>query len=112
MPIINDKYTITMNNEMLFDLANRFGSVEFVKTFVKVYDRFRYRGATRLQWKALKNIFNDVFTEENKDAWRSILTTMQKTCISFPTATAAISFLWNGTIVADHGDYEGWVIEG
>ena len=113
MPTINnDNYTITANNVALFELADCFGSAEFVSTFVKVYDRFRYRGATCLQWKALKNIFNDVFTEESKDAWRSILTTMQKTCISFPTATSAISFLWNGTIVADHGDYEGWVIEG
>ena len=111
MPIINDNYTITTNNTMLFELADKFGSAEFVKTFTKVYEHFRYHGATRLQWKALKNIFNDVFTEESKDAWRSILTTMQKTCISFPTATAAISFLWNGTIVADHGNYEGWVIE-
>ena len=113
MPTINnDNYTITANTAMLFELAERYGTDAFAETFTKVYERFRYCGATRLQWKALKNIFNDVFTEENKDAWRSILTTMQKTCISFPTATAAISFLWNGTIVADHGDYEGWVIEG
>ena len=112
MPIINDNYTINTNTAMLFALAERYGTPSFTETFVKVYDRFRYRGATRLQWKALKNIFNDVFTEESKDAWRSILTTMQKTCISFPTAVSAVSFLWNGTIVADHGDYEGWVIEG
>lgn len=113
MPTINnDNFTITMNNEMLFELAEKFASASFIETFVKVYEHFRYRGASRLQWKALKNIYNDVFTEETKDVWRGILTTMQKTCISFPTATSAISFLWNGTIVADHGDYEGWVIEG
>ena len=63
MPISNTTFTITMNNEMLFDLANRFGSVEFVKTFVKVYDKFRYSGATLLQWKALRNIFRDVFSK-------------------------------------------------
>lgn len=112
MPISNTTFTINTNTAMLFALAERYGTPSFTETFVKVYDRFRYRGATRLQWKALKNIFNDVFTEESKDAWRSILTTMQKTCISFPTAVSAVSFLWNGTIVADHGDYEGWVIEG
>ena len=112
MPIINDNYTITTNNAMLFELANRFGSVEFVKTFVKVYDRFRANGATPLQWKALRNIFRDVFSKETKDVWRGILTLMQKTCITFPNGRDAISFLWNGDVVADHGDYEGWVIEG
>ena len=109
MPISNTTFTITMNNEMLFDLANRFGSVEFVKTFVKVYDKFRYSGATLLQWKALRNIFRDVFSKETKDVWRGILREMQKTCITFPSG---ISFLWNGDVVSDHGDYEGWVIEG
>ena len=103
---------IITNNAMLFELANQFGGNDFAETFVKVYDRFRYRGATRLQWKALRNIFNDVFTDENKDAWKSILRLLRKTCITFPTASEGISFLWNGTIVADHGDYEGWVIEG
>ena len=113
MPIINDNtFTIATNTAMLFELADCFGTPSFTENFVKVYDRFRANGATRLQWKALKNIFNDVFTEKSKDAWRSILTMMQKTCISFPTATATISFLWNGTVVSDNGDYEGWVIEG
>ena len=113
MPIINDNtFTITTNTAMLFKLADCFGTPSFTENFVKVYDRFRAHGATLLQWKALKNIFNDVFTEENKDAWRSILTTMRKTCISFPTAHCAISFLWNGTIIANHSNYEGWVIEG
>ena len=57
-------------------------------------------------------MFRDVFAEENKDAWRSILRLLRKTCITFPTASEGISFLWNGTIVANHGNYEGWVIEG
>ena len=112
MPIINDNYTITTNNAMLFELADCFGTSSFAETFTTVYERFRYRGATRLQWKALKNIFNDVFTGEDKDAWRSILRLLRKTCITFPAGTAAISFIWNGTIVAYHGNYEGWVIEG
>ena len=109
MPIINDNYTITMNNEMLFELANCFGTSDFAETFTKVYERFRYRGATRLQWKALQNIFRDVFSKETKDVWRGILREMQKTCITFPSG---ISFLWNGDVVSDNGDYEGWVIEG
>ena len=106
MPNINN------TNAMLFELADAFGTSAFAETFVKVYDRFRAHGATLLQWRALKNIFNDVFTGENKDAWRSILRLLRKTCITFPTANDAVSFLWNGTVVADHGDYEGWVIEG
>ena len=103
MPFINT------NNAMLFELANQFGGDDFAETFVKVYDRFRYRGATRLQWKALRNIFRNVFSKETKDVWRRILREMQKTCITFPSG---ISFLWNGDVVSDHGDYEGWVIEG
>ena len=113
MPIINDNtFTIATNTAMLFKLADCFGTPSFTENFVKVYDRFRANGATRLQWKALKNIFNDVFTDENKDAWRNILRLLRKTCITFPAGTAAISFIWNGTIVAYHGNYEGWVIEG
>ena len=111
MPIINIT-NINTTNAMLFELAGCFGTDTFAETFVKVYDRFRYRGATLLQWRALKNIFNDVFTGENKDAWRSILRLLRKTCITFPTANDAVSFLWNGTVIAAHGDYEGWVIEG
>lgn len=106
MPI--NKNNIT-NNTLLFELADKFGSAEFVSTFTKVYDKFRYGGASRLQWKALGNIFCDVFTEENKNAWRGIMREMQKTCITFPSG---ISFLWNGDMVSDNGDYEGWVIEG
>lgn len=110
MPSTTDHtFTIATNTAMLFKLADCFGSVEFVKTFVKVYDKFRYSGATLLQWKALRNIFRDVFSKETKDVWRGILTLMQKTCITFPSG---ISFLWNGDVVSDNGDYEGWVIEG
>ena len=57
-------------------------------------------------------MFRDVFSKETKDVWRGILTLMQKTCITFPNGRDAISFLWNGDVVADNGDYEGWVIEG
>ena len=88
MPIINT------NTAMLFELADCFGTSSFAETFTTVYERFRYRGATRLQWKALKNIFNDVFTGEDKDAWRSILRLLRKTCITFPTASEGISFLF------------------
>ena len=110
MPIINDNtFTITANTAMLFELADAFGTSAFAETFTKVYERFRAHGATLLQWKALRNMFRDVFSKETKDVWRGILREMQKTCITFPSG---ISFLWNGTIVADHGDYEGWVIEG
>lgn len=106
MPIINT------NTAMLFELADKFGSAEFVSTFTKVYNRFRAHGATLLQWKALRNMFRDVFSKETKDVWRGILALMQKTCITFPNGRDAISFLWNGDVVADHGDCEGWVIEG
>ena len=106
MPFINT------NTAMLFELANQFGTSAFAETFVKVYDRFRAHGATLLQWRVLKNIFNDVFTEENKDAWRDILRLRRKTCITFPIDEGGISFLWNGDMLSDHGNYEGWVIEG
>ena len=53
-------------------------------------------------------MFRDIFSKETKDVWRGILTLMQKTCITFPNGRDAIS----GDVVADHGDYEGWVIEG
>ena len=112
MPSINITNINNTTNAMLFELADCFDTDTFAETFVKVYDRFRYRGATRLQWRVLRNMFRDVFTDENKDAWRSILRLLRKTCITFPTASEGISFLWNGTIVANHGNYEGWVIEG
>ena len=110
MPIINDNtFTIATNTAMLFALSDSFGTHTFAETFVKVYDRFRANGATPLQWKALRNIFRDVFSKETKDVWRGILREMQKTCITFPSG---ISFLWNGDVVSDSGHYEGWVIEG
>ena len=109
MPSININNT---TNAMLFELADCFGTSAFAEAFVKVYDRFRAHGATLLQWRVLRNMFRDVFAEENKDAWRSILRLLRKTCITFPTANDAVSFLWNGTVVTDHSDYEGWVIEG
>ena len=112
MPSINITSINNTTNAMLFELANQFGTSAFMETFVKVYDRFRDHGATLLQWRVLRNMFRDVFSKETKDVWRGILTLMQKTCITFPNGRDAISFLWNGDVVADHGDYEGWVIEG
>ena len=112
MPSINITSINNTTNAMLFELANQFGTSAFTETFVKVYDRFRDHGATLLQWRVLRNMFRDVFSKETKDVWRGILTLMQKTCITFPNGRDAISFLWNGDVVADHGDYEGWVIEG
>ena len=112
MPSINITSINNTTNAMLFELANQFGTSDFMETFVKVYDRFRDHGATLLQWRVLRNMFRDVFSKETKDVWRGILTLMQKTCITFPNGRDAISFLWNGDVVADHGDYEGWVIEG
>ena len=113
MPSITIKndiaFTIATNTELLFALSDSFGTPSFTENFVKVYDRFRANGATPLQWKALRNIFRDVFSKETKDVWRGILREMQKTCITFPSG---ISFLWNGDVVSDNGDYEGWVIEG
>ena len=113
MANINDNtFTIATNTAMLFKLADCFGTPSFTENFVKVYDRFRANGATSLQWKALRNMFRDVFSKETKNVWRGILTLMQKTCITFPNGRDAMSFLWNGDVVADDGDYEGWVIEG
>ena len=116
MPSITIKndiaFIIATNTAMLFALSDSFGTHTFAETFVKVYDRFRANGATSLQWKVLRNMFRDVFSKETKDVWRGILTLMQKTCITFPNGRDAISFLWNGDVVSDNGDYEGWVIEG
>lgn len=110
MYINNINITISNNNKWLDKLVDSFNTPSFTETFVKVYDRFRNQGATTLQWKALRNMFRDVFSKETKYVWRGILTTMQKTCITFPNEKDAISFLWNGDVVSDNGDYHEWII--
>ena len=87
MYINNINITISNNNKWLDKLVDSFNTPSFTETFVKVYDRFRNQGATTLQWKALWNMFRDVFSKD------------------------AISFLWNGDVVSDNGDYHEWMIK-
>ena len=112
MYINNINITISNNNKWLDKLVDSFNTPSFTETFVKVYDRFRYHGATSLQWRALKTVFNEIFNEETEDAWKDILTLMQKTCITFPQYDGgSTSYCWNRKIVHEKYGCEGWIIK-
>ena len=112
MYINNIDITISNNNKWLDKLVDSFNTPFFTETFVKVYDRFRYHGATFLQWRALKTVFNEIFTKEEEEIWKGILTLMQKTCITFPQSDGgSTSYCWNRKIIHKKYGCEGWMIK-
>lgn len=112
MYINNINIIINNNNKWLDKLVDSFDTPFFTETFVKVYDCFRYQGATFPQWRALKTVFNEIFNEETEDTWKSILTLMQKTCITFPQSHGgSTSYCWNRKIIHEKYGCEGWVIK-